>query len=101
MNIYVGNLSFDATEDQLREMFEEFGEVSSANIITDRETGRARGFAFVEMSDESAGKSAIADLNGKEFDGRSLKVSEARPRENNRGGGGGGNRGGGGGRRNW
>jgi len=96
MNIYVGNLSFDATEDQIREMFGEFGEVTSANIITDRETGRARGFAFVEMSDDAAGNSAIADLNGKEVNGRNLKVSEARPRENR----GGGNRGGGG-RRNW
>ncbi len=98
MNIYVGNLSFDATEDSLREMFEAFGEVTSANIITDRETGRARGFAFVEMSDDASGNSAIADLNGKEVNGRNLKVSEARPRENNRGGGG---RGGGGGGRNW
>ncbi len=95
MNIYVGNLSFDATEEQLREMFGAFGEVTSANIITDRETGRARGFAFVEMSDNEAGNSAIADLNGKEVNERSLKVSEARPKDNNRGGGGGG------GRRNW
>ena len=95
MNIYVGNLAFEMTEDQLRESFEEFGEVSEVNIIKDRETGRARGFAFVEMSNDSEANTAIGDLNGKEFEGRSLKVSQAKPRENRGGGGGGG------GRRNW
>ena len=103
MNIFVSNINYATQEQSLQDLFSEFGEVSSAKIITDRETGRSRGFGFVEMSDED-GKNAIEALNGKELDGKELNVSEAKPREdkprrsfdNNRGGGyGGGNRGGG------
>lgn len=79
-NIYVGNLSFDSTEEGLRGLFEQFGTVHSAKVITDRDTGRSRGFGFVEMDSEAA-DAAIEALNGKEFDGRALKVNEARPRE--------------------
>jgi len=97
--IYVGNLSFQATEDQVRDMFSEFGNIESIAMITDRETGRFRGFAFVEMED-SAANAAIKALNGKQVDGRELTVNEARPREERSGGGGGGGyRGGGGGYR--
>lgn len=100
MNIYVGNMSFDMTEEDLRQAFGEYGEVSSARIITDRETGRPRGFGFVEMSDDEAAKKAIEELNGKEVAGRTLTVNEARPkRYGGGGGGGGGGRGGGGGGR--
>lgn len=81
MNIYVGNLPWSSTEDDLRSAFEAFGEVSSAKIITDRETGRSRGFGFVEMPDDAAAKSAIDALNDQDFDGRSLRVNEARPRD--------------------
>jgi RNA recognition motif-containing protein len=94
-NLYVGNLSFNVTADSLREAFEQFGTVKSAAIVSDRETGRSRGFGFVEM--ENGGDDAIAGLNGKEFEGRTLTVNEARPRTERRGGGGGG--GGSGGRR--
>ena len=80
MNIYVGNLSFDMNDAELRQTFEEFGEVSSATILKDRYTGRSRGFGFVEMSDDDEGKKAIAELSGKEINGRALKVDEARPR---------------------
>ncbi len=97
MKLYVGNLSFNTSAQDLEQMFGEIGTVDSANIIEDRETGRSRGFAFVEMSSQSEGQNAIAQLNGKEIDGRELKVNEAKPRED-RGGFGGGNRGGGGGR---
>ena len=79
-NIYVGNLNYDSTEDGLRSLFEQYGTVTSARIITDRETGRSRGFGFVEMEDDG-GAAAIDALNGTEFDGRVLKVNEARPRE--------------------
>jgi RNA recognition motif-containing protein len=79
-NIYVGNLSFDTTEEQLRGLFEEHGEVLRANIITDRDTGRPRGFGFVEMADANQGRAAIEQINGKEIDGRCLTVNEARPR---------------------
>lgn len=79
-SLYVGNLSFDTTEDGLREAFAEHGEVASARIITDRETGRSRGFAFVEIDDESA-EAAIEAMNGTELDGRPLRVNEARERE--------------------
>ena len=98
-NIYVGNLSFDATEEDLRQAFAEHGEVSSVNIITDRETGRPRGFAFVEMPDGEQAKEAIEKVNLTEIAGRSVSVNEARPKRDRprRGGGGGG--GGGGGRR--
>ena len=94
--IYVGNLSFQATEDQVRGLFAEFGNIESLAMINDRDTGRFRGFAFVEMED-SAANASINALNGKEFDGRELTVNEARPREERSGGGGGGYRGGGGG----
>ena len=97
MKLYVGNLSFDTSTQDLEQMFGEIGTVESTNIIEDRETGRSRGFAFVEMSSKEEGQNAISQLDGKEIDGRSLKVNEAKPRESN-GGGGGGNRGGGGGR---
>ena len=94
MNIYVGNLSYEATEDQLRDWFVEFGQVESVSVITDRATGRPRGFAFVEMPDDAEGQKAIDELNEKEMDGRALKVNMARPRSE-----GGGDRGGG--RRNY
>lgn len=98
--IYVGNLSFTATEDQVRELFAEYGDIQSLAMINDRDTGRFRGFAFVEM-EESAANAAINALNGREIDGRELTVNEARPREERPSGGGGGYRsGGGGGRRN-
>lgn len=96
--IYVGNLSFDASEDQVREMFAEFGEIQSLAMINDRDTGRFRGFAFVEMED-SAANAAIKALNGKEVGGRELNVNEARPREERSGGGGGYGGGSGGGNR--
>lgn len=93
MKIYVGNMPFSMDESQLRELFAEFGEVESANVITDRETGRPRGFAFVEMSDEAA-RNAISGLANREVEGRTLNVNEARPREDRgrRGGGRGGGR---------
>lgn len=94
MKLYVGNLSFDTTNQDLNEMFAAFGTVQSSNVIEDRETGRARGFAFVEMSSKEEGEAAIAGLNGKEVGGREIKVNEAKPRENRGGYGGGGNRGG-------
>jgi RNA recognition motif-containing protein len=94
-NIYVGNCPFDVTEEQLRDLFATYGEVDSVNIITDRDTGRPRGFAFVEMSDSSAAEAAIKGVNGTELGGRDLKVNEARPKRD-RGGGGGGGRGRGG-----
>ena len=80
MNIYVGNLTFNTTSQDLEELFGEYGAVESAAVINDRETGRSRGFGFVEM-DNAAGAKAIEELNGKDVDGRSLKVNEARPRE--------------------
>lgn len=90
MNIYVGNLSFRATEDELRTVFGEFGSVSSASIIMDKGTGKSRGFAFVEMPNDSEGQAAIEGLNGKEVGGRTLKINEAKPRTEGGGGGGGG-----------
>lgn len=91
-NIYVGNLSYDATEDDIRQAFEECGKVSSVTVIKDRETGRPRGFAFVEMQDAQEAKAAIETLNLKEIAGRSVTVNEAKPRSERprRGGGGGG-----------
>ena len=80
MNIYIGNMSFDTTEDQLRQAFEAFGEVSTVNIITDKHSGDPRGFAFVEMSGKSEAIAAISGLNGQELDGRALNVNEAKPR---------------------
>jgi cold-inducible RNA-binding protein len=99
-NLYVGNLSYDTTQGRLQEMFEEFGEVVSANVITDRDTGRSRGFGFVEMANEDEANAAIDALNGQEVDGRTLTVNEARPRAPRSGGGdrGGGRGGRGGGR---
>jgi RNA recognition motif-containing protein len=100
-NIYVGNLSYDATEDDLRQAFEEHGQVSSVKVIADRETGRPRGFAFVEMPNDAEADAAIQALNLQEIAGRAVTVNEARPRTERRGGGGGGRRGGGGGGRRW
>ena len=94
--LYVGNLAFSTTEDELRDLFEQHGKVDSVNVITDRETGRSRGFGFVEMDDDSAANSAMEALDGRDFSGRSLRVNEAQ--ERNRGGGGGGGGGGGRGR---
>ncbi|MBU1699077.1 MAG: RNA-binding protein [Candidatus Eisenbacteria bacterium] len=96
--LYVGNLPFSATEEALHELFSQYGSIESVKLVTDRDTGRPRGFGFVEMADGAS--EAIAALNDREFGGRNLKVNEAKPRE---GGGGGGGRGGGGGggRRNW
>ena len=94
MKLYVGNLSFNTSNQDLSDMFGAFGTVESANIVEDRETGRSRGFGFVEMSSKAEGEAAISDLNGKEVDGRSLTVNEAKPREARAGGGGGGGRGG-------
>lgn len=98
MKLYVGNLSFKTTEDQLRQIFSEFGDVASAALVMDRDTGRPRGFGFVEFANAEHGQAAINGLNGKNVDGRDLVVNEARPRED-RGGGGGGGRGGFGGGR--
>ena len=102
MNIYVGNLSYGVSDDNLREVFEAFGAVSSAKVITDMYSGRSKGFGFVEMDNDAEANAAIEQLDGAEIDGRAVKVNEARPKEDNRGGGGyrgGGNRGGGGYRR--
>ena len=108
--LYVGNLSFQTTSQDLQDFFAQAGTVESASVISDRDTGQSKGFAFVEMSSDEEAAAAIEQFNGKELDGRMLKVNEARPRESrpggggrgfggggNRGGGGGGNRGGGGG----
>ncbi len=95
MNIYIGNMSFDTTEDQLRQAFEAFGEVDTVNIITDKYSGKPRGFAFVEMSSKKEAIAAISGLNGQEFDGRNVNVSEAKPRTEG-GNRNGGNHGGGG-----
>ena len=89
MNIYVGNLPFEATDDTLEEYFTPYGEVSSARVIQDRYSGRSRGFGFVEMPSQSEAEAAIQALNEKEFQGRPLTVNEARPREDRTGGGGG------------
>ena len=99
--LYVGNLAFQTTSEELQELFAQAGTVESASVVEDRDTGRSRGFAFVEMSTKEEGAAAIEQFNGKEVGGRALKVNEAKPRENRGGGGGrgfGGNRGGGGGR---
>ena len=86
MNLYVGNLPYDLSEDDLRAAFAAYGEVASANIITDRETGRSKGFGFVEMPDNSSADAAIKGLNGSALNGRAIKVNESKPR-NDRGGG--------------
>jgi RNA recognition motif-containing protein len=122
VNIYVGNLSFDTTEADLREAFATYGEVSSVSVIKDKFSGQSRGFAFVEMAGKSEAEAAMQNLNGKDLNGRTLTVNEAKPREERSGGGGGyrgggsggrdgggggyrsggnNNRSGGGGRRNW
>jgi len=96
MNIYVANIPFKASEDELKELFEQHGEVTSVKIILDRETNRSRGFGFVEMADDASAKNAINELNGFSFLGKDLVVNEARPKSDSpRGGGGGFNRGGG------
>jgi RNA recognition motif-containing protein len=97
MNIYVGNLSRNTTDGELRQVFEEFGRVDSVSIITDKLSGESRGFAFVEMPVQAEATAALTGVNGKDLGGRPLKVNEARPREDR--GGGGGRRGGGGGER--
>ncbi|MDQ1522783.1 MAG: hypothetical protein QOE47_707 [Pyrinomonadaceae bacterium] len=96
MKLYVGNLSFQTSSDDLQQLFAQAGTVESASVVEDRETGRSRGFGFVEMSSNEEGQKAIEQFNGKEFNGRNLTVNEARPREDRggRGGGGGGGRGG-------
>src|SRR5882762_10853719 len=110
MKLYVGNLAFQTSSEDLQQLFAQAGTVESASVVEDRETGRSRGFGFVEMSSKEEGEAAIAQFNGKEVNGRALNVNEAKPRENRGGGGGGrggfggnrggfgGNRGGGGGR---
>ena len=96
MKIYVGNLSYDVTEEELRQEFAAFGKIESVNIITDKYSGRPKGFAFVEMSSVSEGQAAITALNGKTLKDRTLTVNAARPRSDNRGGGSYGDRRGGG-----
>ena len=91
MKLYVGNLAFETSSNDLQTMFAQAGTVESVSLIEDRETGRSRGFGFVEMSTKEEGEAAVAQFNGKDVDGRTLKVNEAKPREN-RGGGGGGSR---------
>ena len=91
MNIYVSNLSFNVTDDDLQGFFTEYGEVTSARVITDKFTGKSRGFGFVEMSDDEAARKAISELDGGRVEGRTIKVTEARPREE-RGSGGGGDK---------
>ena len=99
--LFVGNLSFDTTEGELLSIFEPYGEITRIQVMTDRDTGRARGFAFVELADDEQAAKAITELNGKELDGRALNVNEARPKPERSGprggGGGGGGRGGRGG----
>jgi len=91
-NIFVGNLSFSTTEDELRQMFEAYGQVDRVSIMTDRDTGRSRGFGFVEMASNEDGEKAITALNGSQTGGRTLNVNEARPKTERSGGGGGGGR---------
>ena len=103
-NIFVGNLSFNTNEDEVRQLFESYGQVDRVSIMTDRDTGRSRGFGFVEMNSNDDGEKAIAGLNGSQLGGRTINVNEARPKAERVGGGGGGGRdrggrGGGGGRR--
>jgi len=105
MKLYVGNLAFQTSSEDLQQLFAQAGTVESAAVVEDRETGRSRGFGFVEMSSKEEGDAAVTQFNGKEVNGRALTVNEAKPRENRNGGGGGrggygGGRGGGGGRYN-
>lgn len=90
MRIYVGNLSFQSTEDTLRDYFSQFGTVDESSIVSDRQTGRSRGFGFVSMPDDNEARAAIEATNGKDFEGRTLSVNEAKPRTEGGGGGGGG-----------
>ena len=101
MNIYVSNLSFNVQDEDLKEFFAEYGEVTSAKVITDKFTGRSRGFGFVEMSDDAAAQKAIQELDGATVEGRAIKVSEAKPREARPSNGGSGGSGGGAPRRNF
>ncbi|MBN2145243.1 MAG: RNA-binding protein [Candidatus Aureabacteria bacterium] len=89
MKLYVGNISYNTDENMLSELFSQSGQVKEVKVITDRDTGRSKGFAFVEMENKEAGEKAINDLNGKEIDGRAIKVNEARPQEKRSFGGGG------------
>ncbi len=98
-NIFVGNLSFNTNDDELRQAFEAYGQVDRVSILTDRDTGRSRGFGFVEMSNNAEGEKAITALNGSQLGGRTINVNEARPKAEHGGGGGGGYREGGGGGR--
>ena len=107
-NIFVGNLDFNTSEDDLRQLFQTYGQVDRVSIMTDRDTGRSRGFGFVEMSSSEEGEKAIASINGTQLGGRTLNVNEARPKAERSGGGGrdrggdrGGRGGGGGGRNRW
>ena len=93
-NIFVGNLSFNTSEDELRQIFEPFGQVERVSILTDRDTGRSRGFGFVEMANDEEGEKAIAGLNGSQVGGRTINVNEARPKAERAGEGRGGDRGG-------
>jgi cold-inducible RNA-binding protein len=99
MKLFVGNLSYSTTEDQLRDAFAAYGQVDTVSVITDRDTGQPRGFAFVEMANRNEAETAISVLNGRELNGRALNVNEARPKPQGGGGGGRGGRGGGGGGR--
>ncbi len=94
MKLYVGNLSFNATEDQVRDLFSQYGTPDSVRLITDRDTGRAKGFGFVEFSNDQEARTAMSALNGQDFGGRALTVNEARPMENRNGAGAGASRGG-------
>ncbi len=94
MKLYVGNLAFQTSSEDLQQLFAQAGTVESASVVEDRETGRSRGFGFVEMSSKEEGEKAIEQFNGKEVNGRNLNVNEAKPREDRGGGGGGGGRGG-------
>jgi cold-inducible RNA-binding protein len=95
MKLYVGGLAYSINDEELEKTFAEFGTVTSAAVIKDRDSGQSKGFGFVEMSDDAEAKKAMAELNGKEVSGRSIMVNEARPQEDRRSGGGGGNGGGG------
>jgi RNA recognition motif-containing protein len=99
MDIYVGNLPYDSTDRDLQALFEKFGKVNSARVVMDRDTGRAKGFGFVEMPDKAEAEKAIAGTNGQDLNGRALRVNESQPKPKTGGGGGGGSRGGGGGGR--
>jgi RNA recognition motif-containing protein len=91
MNIYIGNLSYNVTDQDLQKLFEAYGKVDRSNVISDRETGRSKGFGFIEMPEQSEGQKAIEELDGQDLDGRNIRVNEARPKEDKPRGGGGGN----------